>query len=42
MRSPDDILGSALMATAAVIARLIGVDAERKPLEDVAKPLSWD
>lgn len=36
------VIGSALMAAAAILARFIGVDAERKALEDVAKPLSWD
>jgi MFS family permease len=33
---------SALMCVAAVIAAVIGVDAERKPLESVARPLSAD
>jgi MFS family permease len=36
------MLGSGLMAMAAVLARLIGIDSERKPLEEVARPLSWD
>jgi MFS family permease len=36
------LLGAGLMAAAALIARLIGVDAEGKPLEEVARPLSWD
>ena len=36
------LFGSGLMAAAAVLARFIGVDAERKALEHVAKPLSWD
>jgi MFS family permease len=34
-------LGAALMLIAAGVARAIGIDAERKSLEDVAKPLSW-
>jgi hypothetical protein len=33
-------LGAALMLGGAAAAWLIGVDAERKPLESVAKPLS--
>ncbi|MCB2072953.1 MAG: MFS transporter [Novosphingobium sp.] len=36
------LLGSGLMAAAAVLTRLIGIDSERKPLEQVARPLSWD
>jgi MFS family permease len=35
------LLGAALMLVAAGVARAIGIDAERKSLEDVAKPLSW-
>lgn len=35
------LLGSGLMASAAVLTRIIGIDSERKSLEDVAKPLSW-
>ena len=35
------VLGSALMAIAAIVARFIGLDNERLALEDVAKPLSW-
>ena len=31
---------AALMCIAAVVAALLGVDAERKPLETVARPLS--
>jgi MFS family permease len=34
------LVGSALMLAAAVIAAIFGVDAERKPLEQVALPLS--
>jgi uncharacterized membrane protein (DUF485 family) len=34
------LVGAALMVTAAVIAAIWGVDAERKPLESVASPLS--
>ncbi|MEW9856912.1 MFS transporter [Novosphingobium sp. M1R2S20] len=34
-------LGSALMALAAALAKVIGIDSERKALEDVARPLSW-
>ncbi|SIT52260.1 hypothetical protein BN2476_2540002 [Paraburkholderia piptadeniae] len=33
-------MGSALMFGAAVVAAIWGVDAERKPLEHVARPLS--
>ncbi len=33
-------IGSALVIAAAAIALRYGVDAERKPLEDVAAPLS--
>jgi MFS family permease len=36
-----DLLGAALMAGAGVIAIFFGVDAERKPLESVARPLSF-
>lgn len=32
--------GAAVMCAAAVVAAFLGVDAERKSLEDVAKPLS--
>jgi len=35
------LLGSALMALAAVAAFRLGVSSERKPLEAVARPLSW-
>lgn len=35
-------LGAALMLIAAAVAWAIGIDAERKSLEDVAKPLSWE
>jgi MFS family permease len=34
------LFGGALMLVAAVVEALIGVDAERKPLEEVAPPLS--
>jgi hypothetical protein len=34
-------LGAVLMITAAAVAFRLGVAAERKPLEDVARPLSW-
>ncbi len=34
------LVGSALMLGAAMIAAIWGVDAERKPLEHVAAPLS--
>ncbi len=34
------LLGAVLMLGAGLIALRFGVDAERKPLEDVAKPLS--
>jgi hypothetical protein len=34
------LVGSALMLAAAVIAAIWGVDAERRPLESVAAPLS--
>jgi MFS family permease len=36
------IFGAALMAGAAVLAKFIGLDNEGKPLEEVARPLSWD
>ncbi len=35
-------LGAALMAAAAVLTWFIGLASERKPLEDVARPLSWE
>ena len=35
-------LGALLMATAAVVALRLGIAAERKPLEEVARPLSCD
>lgn len=35
------VLGSGLMIIAAVLTKVIGIDSERKALEDVAKPLSW-
>ena len=35
------LLGAALMIIAALVTLLYGVAAERKPLEEVAKPLSW-
>jgi MFS family permease len=35
------LFGAALMLVAAVVAQLYGVAAERKPLEEVARPLSW-
>jgi hypothetical protein len=31
-----------LMCAAAVIALWLGIDAERKPLEEVARPLGYD
>ncbi|HYA79700.1 MAG TPA: MFS transporter, partial [Methylocystis sp.] len=34
-------LGAALMLGAALIEWFLGVDAEHKPLEEVARPLSW-
>jgi len=34
------LIGSALMVLAAVVAGIWGVSAERKSLEDVARPLS--
>jgi hypothetical protein len=34
------ILGSVLMLVAAIIAARFGIDAERKPLETVARPLA--
>jgi MFS family permease len=34
------LIGGALMALAAIVELVIGVDAERKPLEDIARPLS--
>ncbi len=36
------LLGAALMLLAAVATRFFGIAAERKPLEHVARPLSWD
>lgn len=36
------LLGSSLMAVAAILAWRIGIDSERKALEEVARPLSWD
>jgi MFS family permease len=36
------VLGAALMALAAGLAWWLGIDAERRPLEDVARPLSWE
>jgi MFS family permease len=36
------LLGAALMLGAAVVAGLWGVDAERKPLESVARPLAQE
>jgi MFS family permease len=35
------LFGAGLMLLAAVITRVYGIAAERKALEDVAKPLSW-
>jgi MFS family permease len=35
------LLGGGLMLLAAVAAVLLGVRAERRPLEEVARPLSW-
>jgi MFS family permease len=35
------LLGSALMALAALVTLRLGISSERKPLESVAKPLSW-
>ena len=34
------LLGSGLMVIAAIVAAIWGVAAERKPLEEVARPLS--
>jgi Arabinose efflux permease len=34
------IFGAALMLAAALVAALFGIDAERKPLEEIAEPLS--
>jgi MFS family permease len=34
-------LGALLMVTAAAVALRLGIAAERKPLEEVARPLSW-
>ncbi|MET1754776.1 MFS transporter [Novosphingobium sp. RD2P27] len=34
-------VGAGLMAIAAALAKVIGIDSERKALEDVARPLSW-
>jgi hypothetical protein len=36
------LLGAALMLLAALAVRVFGIAAERKPLEEVARPLSWD
>ncbi len=36
------LFGAALMLIAAVVATLYGPAAERRPLEDVARPLSWE
>jgi MFS family permease len=36
------VFGAALMAAAAILAKFIGIDAEGKSLEEVARPLSWD
>jgi len=36
------LFGAALMLLAALITRMVGVAAERRPLEEVARPLSWD
>ncbi|QIG81809.1 MFS transporter [Sphingosinithalassobacter tenebrarum] len=36
------LLGAGLMAAAALLAAFIGLSSERKPLEEVAKPLSWE
>jgi MFS family permease len=35
------LFGAGLMLFAALAARVYGIAAERKPLEDVARPLSW-
>jgi MFS family permease len=35
------LFGAALMVLAAVVTAFVGVAAERKPLEEVARPLSW-
>ena len=35
------LFGAALMLLAAVVTAFVGVAAERKPLEEVARPLSW-
>jgi MFS family permease len=45
--SPDRVLlgyalGAGLMAAAALLARFMGTANERKPLEEVARPLSWE
>ncbi|MBW4329801.1 MFS transporter [Stakelama sp. CBK3Z-3] len=36
------LIGAALMAAAAILTRFIGLSNERKPLEEVARPLSWE
>ena len=36
------LLGAALMLLAALATMRFGIAAERKPLEHVARPLSWD
>ena len=35
------LFGAGLMLLAAVVTAFVGVAAERKPLEEVARPLSW-
>jgi len=34
-------LGAVLMLVAALVTLWLGIAAERKPLEEVARPLSW-
>ena len=34
------LIGAGLMFTGGVVALVLGIDAERKPLEDVATPLT--
>lgn len=36
------LVGAAFMLMAVVVTRIYGVSAERKPLEEVARPLSWE
>lgn len=36
------LLGAGLMLIAAAVTAVYGVAAERRALEDVARPLSWD